>query len=177
MVGEILVSFRHTMVYKNEQRKRETNTFTEKEGHVDVSGRPALLSSPFKAEGRAKFFLLNRMWLHHFLFLKCRFHHWDHVAMQLFLCNLVNGRFGRRFVILALQGRRVTAGTQRPVSRLGVVVRVASRVVRLVAALAGMRALAVAPRWPKQTLQRGRRVLRRAFGVTQQGGAMMIGVR
>lgn len=97
--------------------------------------------------------------------------------MQLFLCNLVNGRFVRRFGILALQGVRVTAGTQRQVSRLGVVVRVASRVARLVAALAGMRALAVAPRWPKQALQRGRRVLRRAFCVTQQGGAMMIGVR
>ncbi len=48
------------MVYKNEQRKRETNTFTEKEGHVDVSGRPALLSSPFKAEGRAKFFFAKQ---------------------------------------------------------------------------------------------------------------------
>lgn len=97
--------------------------------------------------------------------------------MQLFLCNLVDGRFGRRFALLALQGGRVTADTQRQVGRLGVVVRVASRVARLVAALAGMRALAVAPRWPKQAVQRRRRVLRRGFCVTQQRGAMMIGIR
>lgn len=38
MVGEILVSFRHTIIYKSEKKKRETNnTFTEKAGHAWTS--------------------------------------------------------------------------------------------------------------------------------------------
>lgn len=107
------------------------------------------------------------MRLYHFLLLKCRFCHLHH---RLFLCNLI------RRLALALQGSRATADTQRQVGCLCIVMRVSSRVACLMAALTGMRALAVAPRWPKQALQRGRRVLRRCFRITQQDGALMIGI-
>lgn len=68
--------------------------------------------------------------------------------------------------------------SRRQVGEVVFVARVASGVAGLVAALAGVRALAVAPRWPQQGVQ-GRGLLQRRTswtldGVTEQGRTRLV---
>lgn len=86
------------------------------------------------------------------------------------LAHCSDGRGGRDLLQPDGHSVRTSLGIQIQVVEVSLVVRVTAGVAGLVAALAGVRALAVAPRGPQRGLQASGRV----EGVSEHGGAQLV---